>query len=678
MSTSLTGRLVDGAGDPLSGLRVAVTNASDAFGTELGYADSASDGSFTVSYIDDTTSGDVGQRMLNINVYSQVHRKITFQATGMSNPDVVYQAEDPTTDTFALGDVHIVKAETSGWAVTLGGSDKVRPVRDGNTVLPLVDDQDAWNHVKDSMAGATNSIDVLQLEFDVPKEYDPDESNEKPEVVISFGDPFDPAQGRQVGSAHNDFRPERVLLSQATDGTVVRVMLNVVSPSVLASILLLGIPVFIAWLFNRVKGQFPDLKKYFDAANQPPESTAPQLQSFGVGIYYRVHAKLVMVDDTEVIVTASPFCQSYWDSHDHHVYDAHRGSATGESIPVHDVSMAVRGPAVSDMHDAFIRHWNLNLPQASQISPITPAAPISTGGPGESIASLQLVRTLNGGVFPDLPDGEMGCLELYLRAIENAKTYIYFENQYFTNDTIAKAIVAALNDPTRPDLQVIFLLNVVPDLPCYPTWQANLIGQIRTDAKANASRVGFFTAWTHDPPAPSQQHTNPMIMANYVHAKLGIADGAWATVGSANLDGASLDANQLLHAIQFGDNRNHELNYAIFNGVDGYPATDAVDKLRIALWSEHLGIDATDPRLASSPANDKGWLALWKSQAAAKLAGLTSNPATINPGNGRVLEYPAKVATSERDFLKNSQISLTNLDYVERVRAFNFATGSWV
>lgn len=90
MSTTLTGRLVDGTGDPLPGLRVTVTNASDAFGTELGFADSASDGSFAVSYGDDTTSGDVGPRRLNIYVYSQVRRKITFQATGMANPDVVY------------------------------------------------------------------------------------------------------------------------------------------------------------------------------------------------------------------------------------------------------------------------------------------------------------------------------------------------------------------------------------------------------------------------------------------------------------------------------------------------------------------------------------------------------------------------------------------------------------
>src|SRR5262249_41881371 len=156
--------------------------------------------------------------------------------------------------TLPLGDVHIVKAETTGWAITLGGSDKVRPVRDGNAVLPLVDDQDAWNHVKDSMAGAAQSINVLQLEFDVPKDFNTDESNEEPEVVISFGDPFDPAKGRQVGPAHNDVRPERVLLSQAKDGAVVRIMMGVVSPSLLADILLLGIPVLLAWLFNRVKG----------------------------------------------------------------------------------------------------------------------------------------------------------------------------------------------------------------------------------------------------------------------------------------------------------------------------------------------------------------------------------------------------------------------------------------
>ena len=99
--------------------------------------------------------------------------------------------------------------------------------------------------------------------------------------------------------------------------------------------------------------------------------------------------------------------------------------------------------------------------------------------------------------------------------------------------------------------------------------------------------------------------------------------------------------------------------------------------LRRNLWSEHLGIDAGDSRLASNTANDAAWLALWKTTAERKRSGLATNPATIDPSNGRVLECPASAPTEAKDFLKASQIGLDNLDVVEHVRPFKFRDGTW-
>jgi hypothetical protein len=352
---------------------------------------------------------------------------------------------------------------------------------------------------------------------------------------------------------------------------------------------------------------------------------------------------------------------------------------------VHDVSVAVRGPAVKDIHDAFRLHWNTSDP-GSPVAEITMAAAVAALNPGEdAIVSLQLVRTINAGAFPaPLDKGEHGILEGYLRAIEQAKKYIYLENQYFTNEAIGKALVSALNDTSRPALQIIVMLNLKPDMPCYPSWQAKLIERIRKDAGANASRIEFFTAWSHDDPVPSKGHPNPMIMANYLHTKAGIVDGVWATIGSANLDGASLDAFQFLHAIQFGDNVNHELNYLFFNGIDGHPGpgagADAIDLFRRELWGEHLGIDAGDPKLASTDANNADWLTLWKTTAANKLSGLINHPATTpasDPTLGRVLKHPDKIATDPLGFLKNVSVPLDNLELVQQVPSFSFADGDW-
>ncbi|MFC5834905.1 hypothetical protein [Nonomuraea insulae] len=68
-------------------------------------------------------------------------------------------------------------------------------------------------------------------------------------------------------------------------------------------------------------------------------------------------------------------------------------------------------------------------------------------------------------------------LEAYLRAIAKAERLIYFENQYFTNEAITRALVRALN--TTDELEVILLLQIDPDIyahflgawTSYPLWQ---------------------------------------------------------------------------------------------------------------------------------------------------------------------------------------------------------------
>ena len=49
----------------------------------------------------------------------------------------------------------------------------------------------------------------------------------------------------------------------------------------------------------------------------------------------------------------------------------------------------------------------------------------------------------------------------------------------------------------------------------------------------------------------------------YIHAKGAIVDDSWATIGSANLDGLSLDYNLLLSPLVFGETTACELNLNI-------------------------------------------------------------------------------------------------------------------
>ncbi len=659
MSTSVSGRLVDESGSALANLHVLVRDESALFSSDLASADSGSDGRFTIAIPADLTP-DMGTRRLGVYVRTNGRRTIYTK-----------QVSDSTTATLELGDISIRKVDATGWTVTLLGSTQALPVRDGNAIRPLIDDEVAWGHLTEVINGATQFVNLMQLEFDVPHTYDPAPPQEQPEIVFSFSSPVDPVNPRKVIQP-TDYRPERMFLDASSKGKTVRLLINQNSA--------LDFLVGVSYLFGGGPlGRASDVASYFGASGGTVK-VAPFHTSSWFSV---VHAKMVLVDDTEVVFLGSPLVQSYFDTPAHPVFEPRRGSATGETVPVHDVSVGVRGPAVKDAHDAYALHWNRDAATADQIATIEPPTAISESevkaDAGEALASLQLVRTINHGAFTAMPEGELGVLEAYLRAIENAKDFIYFENQYFTNDAIVGALIAALNDTAnRPNLQVILLLNIRPDMPCYPRWQGKRINLIREGAGANASRFGVFNAWTHDPPMPSRQRTKPMIMGNYLHTKAGMVDGSWATIGSANLDGASLDYFQFLHAIQTGDNRNHELNYLIFNGIDGHPTTTAVDTLRRALWGEHLGIEASDARLAAPPAQG-GWLSLWSECAAAKLSALLADPTDVNVSHGRVLVWPesAKPGASYEDVLKIHKVDLTKMDLVKHTTAFSFQEGTW-
>jgi phosphatidylserine/phosphatidylglycerophosphate/cardiolipin synthase-like enzyme len=684
MSSTVTGRVIDGTDTGIDNLHVVVRDDSGIFDVELQHGDTANGGYFSIDIAPDTRDDTVLARTLGVYITTQGGREVNTS-----------QHDDGEDTTLALGDIPVRTADVKGWTVTLLGSPNALDVRAGNAVIPLVDDEEAWGHVKDQISGATTSVNIMQLQLDVPKKYDATPANEANEIVLEFGSPIDPVNPRHLDA--NDFRLERMLLDAAANNRTVRVLIShnvipipvIVVGIVLAPLELLMVAILYAFNvgptrslasliwghFGGPKGSESDVAGYFKAA----ASTA-KIAPFDTSIFYVVHAKSVITDDNAATLLGSPFSQSYWDTHAHAIFEPRRGSAAGEPNPVHDVSMALRGPVVKDVHDAFRLHWNKSAQTADQIAAITQPPAVTTANANESLASVQLVRTINRNTFTGMDDGEKGVLEAYLRAIENAKNYIYFENQYFTNDAIGTALVAALNDTTKPGLQVILVVNVIPDMPFYPPWQANLIARIRSGAKdPDSKRFGVFTAWTHNPPMPSRNQNKPMIMPNYLHTKTAVVDGTWATVGSANLDGASLDYFQILHGIQGGDNRNNELNYVIYNGIDNYPATDAVDKLRIKLWSEHLGIDPTDARLANT---NTTFLALWKQVAEAKRAALQADPTHIDATLGRVLEYPAGTTAGYGhapfvDFLTKAHVDLTKVDLLDTTTPFVFKTATW-
>lgn len=518
-----------------------------------------------------------------------------------------------------------------------------------NRVLPLVDNEAAWTALTQAVetAAADTPIELMELSwkeklytsFDVPPQR-PDE-------------PKRPVSGKKLEdvlvarSKAKPFVPLRFLFHSGMESDVA-----------------------------------DDVRKRVTDAGAPGIVVKGFTRPATAGV---VHSKGVTIGDTAYLL-GSPLWQHYLDGPRHRIDDGRRGKPVSKlhfyyfvSVPVHEVSLAVQGPAVETLRKHFFQCWNNAGSSGSSDSPGTPAPSTPTSW---STAAVQIARTMPGfqgsgkkNTIPDLvPDGEKDILDAYLYAIQAAKRFIYLENQYFIETQIGDALLKALK--RNPELRVIIVINVNTDIPTWYGRQLFLILEMkrRATAAGTVNRLFFYTLWSHEVTSTGTH----ILMRTYVHAKAAVIDDRWATIGSANLDEISLDSSPTFAAKK--QERALEVNAFLFNGVDGQPASTVPERLRRQLWAEHLGFtkadgtpDPDDPRLDLPAGTDPS--AQWTARAVDRIAALkvpNLHAARILPWN---LERSDKNHVLTALGVKKLPRTLT---VQEQFRGYDLETSEWL
>jgi phosphatidylserine/phosphatidylglycerophosphate/cardiolipin synthase-like enzyme len=253
------------------------------------------------------------------------------------------------------------------------------------------------------------------------------------------------------------------------------------------------------------------------------------------------HEKLVIVDGELAFVGGidlTSLSGDRFDTSDHPM----RGR-----LGWHDASSLLRGPAVADVAAHFAARWRAVT--GEQIEETPPPASV-----GDS--QLQVVRTVPEKVYDFLPRGDFRILEAYTRALRSAQKLVYLESQFLWSPQVVEILASKLREPPNDDFRVVVLLPAKPNNGADTT--RGQLG-VLADADNGARR---FLATTIS--ARSGGLTGPL----YVHAKIGIVDDAWLTVGSANLNEHSF----------FNDT---EMNVVTCN-------PKLARETRLRLWAEHL------------------------------------------------------------------------------------------
>jgi len=283
-------------------------------------------------------------------------------------------------------------------------------------------------------------------------------------------------------------------------------------------------------------------------------------------------------------------CHSRNDDADHHGDPNPQPMAAvyGPRPPWHDLQLEIRGPAVGDVEAIFRERWNDPAPltrnPVHRIADVlrrddTRPDPLPEQWPDPPACGphiVQLLRTYpyrrRGYSFA--PAGERSIARGYRKAIDQARSLIYLEDQYLWSREVIATFADALE--RSPSLHLIAVIPRFPDQDGRMSLPPNLIGRAQALEllyEASGDRVAVYSI---------ENHAGTPV---YVHAKCCVLDDVWASIGSDNLNLRSWTHDSELSCAVLDTTLDVREPKALPSGH--HPRAYARD-LRLSLAREHL------------------------------------------------------------------------------------------
>ncbi len=304
-------------------------------------------------------------------------------------------------------------------------------------------------------------------------------------------------------------------------------------------------------------------------------------------IVQSLHQKCAVVDGRVAFVGGIDLTVQHggdydrWDTHVHPTDSDERVvSRSASAHPWHDVHARIYGPAVADVLTNIVERWSEVAARSGDPSwPSRLDQRPTAALPGGS--QIQITRTIPANTYAFAPKGISTIKETYLRALAQAKTYVYLENQYLWPEIYLGLDTLRWGERSLDSVELLNAIGgalyrgvhvalTLPDHPnCGRRFTDGGIGELRMAAARMGAldRLHVFTLGNSGvslAPHAGQAVYRPV----YTHAKVAIVDDEWWTAGSANLNSRGLRSDA-------------EINVAVLDAVQAR-------QLRLALWNEHL------------------------------------------------------------------------------------------
>jgi phosphatidylserine/phosphatidylglycerophosphate/cardiolipin synthase-like enzyme len=361
-------------------------------------------------------------------------------------------------------------------------------VEQADRLALFIDNDEAFDALKDILLSAKKSIWILAWVFDPLTRLDPDRVRKS----------RDPQHVDRIGL---------LLRRQAA-----------LNPGLDVRILVWDMPFPIAasQLFGPHRGQvfFTGSRVKYHLDNTLPASACH-------------HQKVVVVDGSVALVSGGDIGVDRWDTTQHLDNDPRRRLPTGHHYPArHEVAAMVDGKAAEALGDLFIARWEKSQGEVLERSEKPDEAP----WPDYLIPDLRnvpLAICRTEPAWKTQPEVNETML-MHLASIKAARKLIYLENQYLTSPIIVEALAERLAEPDGPEVVTVGPAHS----PSY--FDQMTMDSARTSAINRLREIdvhGRFSAFSARTPKGA---------AIIVHSKVAIMDDRMLRLGSANLNNRSI------------------------------------------------------------------------------------------------------------------------------------------
>lgn len=273
------------------------------------------------------------------------------------------------------------------------------------------------------------------------------------------------------------------------------------------------------------------------------------------------HQKIVVADDSFAFCGGIDATEDRWDTSQHQSGDPRRVRKNGmPSEPWHDATMALSGPAASDLADLSRQRWL----RATGDELKGPDGANALAWPEGLKVAVRDVRVAIARTEPPYDGNDLvnEIERLYLDGIAAARDTIYIESQYFSASSICEAVEARLREEDGPEVVIINPEAAKSELEdrAMHALRGRMIERLHAADPGGRFRI-FYPVNAADEPI-------------YVHAKIFVVDDRLLRIGSSNMDDRSLGFDT-------------ECDVAF---EDGENAKEAIRAFRARLLGEHLGI----------------------------------------------------------------------------------------